>query len=340
MNHRIVVVGCGGMANSWVEYAAARNNAEIVALVDIRLESAEAMAQKHGLSCGLYTDLKQAIEENQATLVFDVTIPASHHLVGTTAMTLGCDVFSEKPLAESIEQCKAMIQVSDLTGRMHAVMQNRRYNPNIIALRQMIEAGVIGTPGYAGVEFFIGAHFGGFRDAMDHPLLLDMAIHTFDQARKILGSDPVSVYCHEYNPPGSWYAGKASALCIYEMSDGSVFSYTGSWCAEGVQTSWEGNWRITGDRGTAIWNGDLAPYAEVVAPGDQEGKFIREFTRIEANSPLPGQRYNHQGCLDEMFTALEEGRRAETDCRDNILSMAMVFGAIESAKTGNKVILS
>ena len=60
-------------------------------------------------------------------------------------------------------------------------------------------------------DFFIGAHFGGFRDEMAHVLLLDMAIHTFDQARKILGADPVSVYCHEFNPAGSWYAGASSA---------------------------------------------------------------------------------------------------------------------------------
>ena len=30
---------------------------------------------------------------------------------------------------------------------------------------------------------------------MEHVLLLDMAIHTFDQARLITGADPVSVYC-------------------------------------------------------------------------------------------------------------------------------------------------
>jgi predicted dehydrogenase len=50
-------------------------------------------------------------------------------------------------------------------------------------------------------------------------------------------------------------------------------------------------------------------------------------------------REGHEGCLDEMFNALIQGRKAETDCRDNINSMAMVFGALESAKTGRKVIL-
>jgi hypothetical protein len=45
----------------------------------------------------------------------------------------------------------------------------------------------------------------------------------------------------------------------------------------------------------------------------------------------------HQGCLEEMFLALAEERTAETNCRDNRYSMAMVFGALESAKTGQKI---
>ncbi len=174
---------------------------------------------------------------------------------------------------------------------------------------------------------------------MDSPLVLDMAIHTFDQARFIVGADPVSVYCHEFNPPGSWYAGNASAICIYEMSDGSVFCYRGSWCAEGAPTSWESAWRITGERGTAIWDGHGAPYAEIVASGDQSGKFIRDYEKVESTVNWGGNR-GHAGCLDEMFAALREGRPAETDCKDNIQSIAMVLGALESARTGKKIDLT
>ncbi|TJY41102.1 Gfo/Idh/MocA family oxidoreductase [Cohnella pontilimi] len=337
--HRIAVAGCGSMANEWVKYAIGRDNAEIVALVDINPEAASAMADRYGLTCAVYTDVEKAVKESGATLVFDITIPSSHFQVGTTAMLLGCDVFSEKPLAETLDQCREMVRISEETGRMHAVMQNRRFNPQILALSGLIRSGTVGKPGYAGVDFFLGPHFGGFRDAMDNPLLLDMAIHTFDQARKILDADPVSVYCHEYNPPGSWYAGNSSAVCIFEMSDGSVFCYRGSWSAEGAQTSWEGEWRVTGERGTAIWDGTNPPYAEIVARGDEEGKFIRDFVRVEAEVPTTRHTF-HAGCLDEMFDALEQGRRAETDCRDNIRSMAMVFGAVESARKGVKVMIN
>lgn len=337
--YRIAVAGCGGMARTWVEYALKREDAEIVALVDLYPEAAKAMADRYGLACGTYTDLKTAIAESGANLVFDVTIPATHHTIGKTALEAGCHVFGEKPMAATMDEARDLIATAERTGKSLSVMQNRRYDANIRALRGLILGGTIGKVGYVGADFFLGPHFGGFRDVMDSPLILDMAIHTFDQARLVIGADPVSVYCHEFNPPGSWYKGNAAAVCIFEMSDGSTFCYRGSWCAEGAPTSWEASWRITGERGTAIWDGHNAPYAEVVAAGDQEGKFFRDCERAEAAFDWEG-RGGHAGCLDEMFAAVAEGRRAETDCRDNIHSIAMVLGALESAKTGRKIWLN
>ncbi|MCR2807566.1 Gfo/Idh/MocA family protein [Paenibacillus soyae] len=332
----IVVAGCGGMANAWVKDALQRSNATIVGLVDIKLEFAQAMAERHGLNCKLYTDLAEAIKDTGANLVYDVTIPASHFHICSTAMRLGADVFGEKPMAESMEEARELVALSENTGRTYTVMQNRRFNAPIRALRGVIKEGKIGKVGYIGADFFLAPHFGGFRDMMDSPLILDMAIHTFDQARYLTGADPVSVYCHEFNPQGSWYAGNASAICIFEMSDGSVFSYRGSWSAEGKPTSWDAEWRVNGDKGTALWDGADNLHAEVVAPGDQNGKFIRDYTPLDIARSWTG-RSGHEGCFDEMYSALIEGRTAETDCRDNIKSMAMVYGAIHSAREGRKI---
>ncbi|MBD2867480.1 Gfo/Idh/MocA family protein [Paenibacillus arenilitoris] len=339
IKHRVVVAGCGGMANTWVDYAKDREDTEIVGLVDIKEEFAKAMAERKALACPTFTDIAEAIRATGANLVFDVTIPASHYTIGTTAMELGCHVFGEKPLAETMGECAGIVRLSESTGKTHAVMQNRRFDPRIRAFRNLVAGGTIGKPGFIGADFFIGAHFGGFRDAMESPLLLDMAIHTFDQARFIAGVDPVSVYCHEFNPPGSWYEGNAMAICIYEMSDGSVFNYRGSWCAEGAPTSWEASWRVTGEHGTAIWDGHGAPFAEVVAGVDQTGKFIREYRRIDGELVEMRNTF-HRGCLDDMFASLAEGRKPETDCGDNLYSMAMVLAALESAKTGRKVMIA
>lgn len=332
---RVVVAGCGGMANQWVKYTLSREDTEIAALVDINIENAKSLAERHGLDVPVFTVLKEAIEKTGANLVFDVTIPEAHKSIVTTALSMGCNVLGEKPMAASMEEAREMVEAAQRSGRTYAVMQNRRYLKNIRALRKLLEDGTIGKPGFVCADFFLGPHFGGFRDAMESPLILDMAIHTFDQARFITGADPVSVYCHEFNPPGSWYAGNAAAVCIFEMSDGSVFCYRGSWCAEGAPTSWESTWRITGSKGTAIWDGTNPPFAEVVIP-PKEPKFMNEYRRVEAELTWHGNE-GHFGCFDEMFAALLAGRKAETDCTDNIKSMAMVFGALESARTGQKV---
>jgi len=337
IEHKIVVVGCGVMSNTWLDYAEQRKNAEIVGLVDMNIETAKTMAERRKLDVPIYSDLSQALKETEANLVFDVTIPAAHKQVTTTALQANCHVFGEKPMAENLEDAKEVLRVAQHSDKKYSVMQNRRYLKQIRALENLLSTGTIGQVGSIHADFFLGPHFGGFRDLMDHPLILDMAIHTFDQARFISGADPVSVYCHEYNPPGSWYEGNASAICIFEMSDGSVFSYRGSWCAEGLHTSWEGDWRITGSKGSAKWDGFNTPVCEIIdetKPVD----FISSFQTVEV--PINWEnREEHWGCLDEMFAAIEEGRLAETDSSDNIESMKMVFGAIESAKCGKKIFL-
>ena len=113
--------------------------------------------------------------------------------------------------------------------------------------------------------FFLGAHFGGFRDHMEHVLLLDMAIHTFDAARYITDANPAAVYCREWNPTGSWYDHDASAIAVFEMSDGIVYTYRGSWCSEGLNTTWECDWRIIGERGTITWDGADAFACQIVS---------------------------------------------------------------------------
>lgn len=336
ITYRVVQVGCGGMARQWVEYALARSDVEIVALVDVQLPAAEAMAQRYGLNCPHFTDLSAAIQATNANLVFDVTIPEAHKQVVMTATSLGCDVFGEKPMATCMADAVEVERHVRQSGRAYAVMQNRRFFGSIRQARAMIDQGSIGTPAHTTADFFLGPHFGGFRDLMDHPLLLDMAIHTFDEARFLLQANPVAVYCRAFNPGHSWYRGDASAICIFDMSDGSVFVYNGSWCAEGEPTSWNGKWRIVGSHGTLMWDGDHSPYCSVTASEQEEGAWMRRTERVNPAAPWAGNE-GHAGCLDEMFAALQEGRKAETDSSDNLMSMAMVFAAIKSAERGEKV---
>jgi predicted dehydrogenase len=184
----------------------------------------------------------------------------------------------------------------------------------------------------ASCQFFKAPHFGGFRDEMAYPLLVDMAIHQFDLARLLIGAEPTSVFCRSYNPAWSWYAGDAAASVIFELGDGVTFTFDGSWCAPGVETSWNGSWRFGTERGTATWDGDAAPVAETV-----------DGVRLPAE--LPDEPEQIAGSLAEFVTALREraaGRSTSPngEVHTNVLSVAMVEAAVRSAETGQRVALA
>ncbi|MFC3720918.1 Gfo/Idh/MocA family protein [Deinococcus metalli] len=228
-----------------------------------------------------------------------------------------------------------MVQAGQDAGVYHAVVQNRRYDPNIRRVRQFVESGRLGDLTALHADFFIGAHFGGFRDAMQHVLLLDMAIHTFDAARLICGQDPVRVHCHEWNPAGSWYAHGANAVAVFEMTGGVVFTYRGSWCAEGFPTTWESEWRVIGTQGTVRWDGGDHPRAALVTG---TGGFHSTFEELELPAAAPDARTGgHEGLIRDAVRALRTGNAPETIASDNIKSLAMVLAAIRSAETGQAV---
>ena len=342
MQKTAVICGCGAMAKGWLKAIAAHEDlasrVRIVGLVDLDLATARRLAEDCNLGdVPAFQDLEQALTELKPDLLFDIVIPAARAAVVETALRHGCHVLSEKPMANSLAEGRALIEKASAAGCIHAVVQNRRYISGVRRLRAFIESGAIGELTGLHADFFIGAHFGGFREDMDNVLLLDMAIHTFDAARFMSGKVPEAVYCHETNPKGSWYRTGASAFAIFEMSDDVRFTYRGSWCAEGANTSWESQWRITGTRGTAMWDGKEDFSAHRVA--SDEG-FLREQEQVSVPATVNvSEADGHASVIRAFLDAIEQGRAPETGAEDNIRSLAMVMAAIESARTGQRVMI-
>lgn len=333
------------MSKEWIRVLQRIPNLELVGLVDIFEQNAIARATEFNLeNVRIGTDLTQMLEVTKANVVFDCSIPEAHYEVALIAFQHGAHVLGEKPLADSMARAIEMVNTAEASNRVHAVMQNRRFDPNILRVKQFLETSEIGNITTVNADFFIAAHFGGFRDSMKHVLLLDMAIHTFDQMRFMTDADPVSVYCLEFNPKDSWYAQGSSAHCIFEMTNGMVFNYRGSWCSEGFHTTWESDWRIVGTKGTVRWDGGNHPKAQIISG---RGGFHSEFQEFELPSlKLPyhmGSLENseiisgHEGLIRDFVRRLELGRTPETLSNDNIKSLAMVFAAIESAEMGLRV---
>jgi predicted dehydrogenase len=319
---RVVVVGAGGMGRAWLRTVEESPLVELAGIVDLDLEAARAAAASLGrpdLPVGAGTARLAADVGAQA--VINVTVPAAHHPVTTEALAAGLPVLGEKPVASTVAQGLSLAAAAELHGQLFMVSQSRRYNRQLFEAKRLSSS--LGRVGIISAEFFKAPRFGGFRDAMDHPLLLDMAIHQFDMARFLLDADPVSVFCEEYNPSWSWYRGDAGATAVFEMTGGERFVFTGSWCSPGQETSWNASWRISGENGTMLWDGDNEPTTSLAPDG--------------GSSNDPGQEI--AGSLRDFVTAVRTGSTPMGRVHQNIMSLAMVEAAVLSAATGSRVSL-
>jgi predicted dehydrogenase len=79
----------------------------------------------------------------------------------------------------------------------------------------------------------------------------------------------------------------------------------------------------------------MAFNAEAIEPNAAPA-FFNSTRKLEVSmAPMPVER--HAAAMAEFVAALRASRLPETNCQDNIKSLAMVLAAVESAKTGRKV---
>lgn len=335
-NLRAVLAGCGSIAGAWLKSPSLQEGVTLTGFCDLNKDAARRRALDAGCpDAATGTDLDAMLALLKPDVVLDCTVPEAHHAVTLTALKHGCHVLGEKPMADTMAHAREMVQAAQNAGRIYAVIQNRRYQHPICAFRHFLATGAIGELTLVQSDFYIGAHFDGFRAQMEHVLLLDMAIHTFDQARMISGVNAQSVCAHEWNPSGSWYRHGASAQAVFRMENGLVYLYNASWCAEGLNTPWAGVWRVVGTQGSASWDGDTGFRCQRV----REGPGLIWPTE-ELEIPYTGReltRTEHDGVIADFIHAVQQGTLPPTICTDNIHSLAMVHGAIASAEQNKEM---
>lgn len=319
---KVIQVGIGGMGNAWLRAVQASPTVTYAGFVEVNPTIAADQAAKYGLDRSLiFPTLTDALAAVEADGVINVTPPQFHREVSLQALEAGIPVLSEKPLADTMAAAQDIVDAANRTGVLHMVAQNYRYSPPIQTLRRVLASEEFGTVGSVTVEFFRGPHFGGFREEMPYPLIIDMSIHHFDLMRFLLGRDPVSVYGRSWNPPWSWFKGDASAAVLLEFGGGVTVSYNGSWCSLGRETPWNAHWRFECSRGVVSLVGD-----EVITQYTD-----REPVTVETVSlPRTGQAY----LLDEFYQAVMHGVAPATTCQDNIKSLGIVFDVVQSFATG------
>ena len=110
---RFIQVGVGGMGRHWSTVLEENRRAKVVGLVDIKREAMREACDKHGHSESIcFTSLEEALSRVDADALVCVTPPASHREVTVAGLRAGLNVITEKPMAETMADCRAMLRAS------------------------------------------------------------------------------------------------------------------------------------------------------------------------------------------------------------------------------------
>lgn len=332
---RLIQCGVGGMGKAWRENATKNSpDFDVVALVDINpMALAEAGEQLNVPPERRFDDLRKAIRKVEADAVLTVTPPAVHVQHAKLAFKHGLHLLTEKPIADNLKNGKLMVKLAADAGKQLVVAQNYRFHAPMQMLRKLVEEKPVGALGHGNLDFYIGADFtGSFRETMQFPLLVDMAIHHLDLIRATTGRNIARVTARTFNPPWSWYQHHAGLHMLLELEDGTPFSYSGDWSALGRQTAWNGTWRLQCADGSIHLDRDKIAIAR-----------CEKWGKNESESPVeipPAEQNGQARLLADFATAIRTKQPAQTSGADNLWSFAAVIAGVTSATRGKTVDVS
>jgi predicted dehydrogenase len=183
MSIRVAVVGCGHWGKNHV-----RNFAELGALaavVDPNAELAAKFASEYAVKALSFED---AIQDTGIDAVIIAAPAELHAKLAFKAFDAGKHVFVEKPIALTVEDGEAMRDAAAKAGKVLMVGHILQYHPAFVALRDLVQAGELGTLRYV---YSHRCSLGKFR--VEENALWSFAPHDVSMLLALFGSAPDSV---------------------------------------------------------------------------------------------------------------------------------------------------
>lgn len=318
---RAAIVGCGAIASRWVRAVAADGRVAPAVLVDPDHEAASRLARKHRLDIPAVPTFTGALAEHAIDVVINLTPPEKHAEVSAWALEAGAHVLSEKPLATSLDDAIGLVDLAMRRRRLLCVMQNRGADERFVAFADRLRRDIRG-PLLVTADVLVDLPVPGFRSRQRFVATLDLAVHAFDQIRRIIPACPLTVDAREAQ---LCFLGAHCAVAVITavFADGSIFSYRGGYTADpGEHASANGSWAIRGRNVLATWN------------GDRTAVFTTAGKPTPEHLALPDPAPNYLTCITDMIDAVSGAANPPGPAVGNLGSIALLDAAIKSATTG------
>ena len=239
-----------------------------VLLVGRDADRLAALAREHRVE-GFSTDLDAALSDPAYEVLFDAAVTHQRQATLEKAIAAGKHVYSEKPVAASVADGRALLAAMNARGLRHAAVEDKQYLPGLLKLAALAQAGFFGRVAGFKLEFGWWV-FDGFEDRCQRPswnyqkaggggLILDMFSHFRYVIEGMLGpirrvvAAAATTASERVDEAGDRYPVDVEdqAVTLVELQSGAIGSIVASWATR-VRRDDLLTFQVDGTRGSAV----------------------------------------------------------------------------------------
>jgi len=225
------------------------------------------IAQRHGLS-DWTTDLDDALARDDVDIYFDAQLTQAREKAVRAAIAAGKHVYTEKPLADSVQTAVELANAAKQAGVLHGVVQDKLFLPGLRKLKRLVDGGFFGRILSVRGEFGYWVFEGDWQPAQrpswnyrkedDGGIIVDMLCHWRYVLDNLFGGVKAVSCLGTTHVPKRWDDGKPydataddAAYATFELDGGIVAQINSSWCTR-VRRDDLVTFHVDGTHGSAV----------------------------------------------------------------------------------------
>ncbi len=185
----VALIGCGGIARSYLQALAALPGCRLTAVADIYEDAARRVAEPY--DCAAYGDYRRVLQGSRVEAVVIATPPATHAEIAGFFLSAGVHALCEKPLALNSREAALMLGQAEESGALLMMASKFRYVDAVVRARSLLQAGALGRAiGFENSfcsEVDMRGRWNSDKAVAGGGVLIDNGCHSVDIARFFLG---------------------------------------------------------------------------------------------------------------------------------------------------------
>jgi predicted dehydrogenase len=326
-------------------------------LVGRNAEKLATLAAQHDVA-NYTTSLDEALGDD-ASIYFDAQVTSERKKSILKAIGAGKHIFTEKPIAESVEEGIELVTAAREAGVINGVVHDKLYLPGLIKLKRLIDAGFFGrilaVRGEFGYWVFEGDLLPGQRPSWNYRaedgggMILDMFPHwnyvlenLFGQVQAVTAK-AVTHIPERWDEQGRKYAATAddAAYAIFELEGDVIAQINSSWAVR-VDRGELVEFQVDGTHGSAVaglfgcriqprvstpmpvWNPDLPTIED----------FRSQWEQIPDNAEFPN---GFRAQWEQFLSDVDAGRPHSYDLAAGVRGLQLADAGLTSSAEGRRV---